>query len=58
MDRMYTKEDHEEYRRKGDEKAKKEEEANRERTEKESARRAWLAGSYRHLLPFRSHHLT
>ena len=41
--RRYTKEDHEEYRRKVDEKATKEEEARRERTEKESARRAWMA---------------
>jgi hypothetical protein len=41
--RRYTKEDHEEFRRQVDEKAKKEEEANRERTEKESARRVWLA---------------
>jgi hypothetical protein len=41
--RRYTQTDHEEYRRKVDEKAKKEEEANRERTEKDSARRAWLA---------------
>jgi hypothetical protein len=39
----YTAEMHEEYRRKVDEQAAKEEEANRERTEKESARRAWLA---------------
>jgi hypothetical protein len=43
MGEKYTKEMHEEYRRKVDEQAKKEEEANRERTEKESARRAWLA---------------
>jgi hypothetical protein len=41
--RQYTQADHEEYRRKVDEQAKKEEEANRERTAKESARRAWLA---------------
>jgi hypothetical protein len=39
----YTLEDHEAYRKEQDEKAKKEVEANRERTEKESARRAWLA---------------
>jgi hypothetical protein len=43
MGEPYTKEDFLEYRRKVDEKAKKEEEAKRERTEKESARRAWLA---------------
>ena len=43
MGKKYTKEDYEEYRRKVDEQAKKEEEANRERMEKESARRAWLA---------------
>jgi hypothetical protein len=43
MGEKYTQEMHEEYRRKVDEQAAKEEEANRERTEKESARRAWLA---------------
>ena len=39
----YTAEMHEEYRRQQDEKAAKEEQERRERTEKESARRAWLA---------------
>jgi hypothetical protein len=39
----YTLAYHEAYRKEQDEKAKKEEEANRERTEKESARRVWLA---------------
>jgi hypothetical protein len=39
----YTKEMHEAYRKEQDEKAAKEEEKRRERTEKESARRAWLA---------------
>ena len=43
MGTQYTLEAHEEYRRKVDEQAKKEEEANRERTEQESARRAWTA---------------
>jgi hypothetical protein len=43
MGEKYTREDHEECRRQVDERAKKEEEANRERTEKESARRVWLA---------------
>jgi hypothetical protein len=41
--RKYTQEDHEEYRRKVDEQAAKEEEARNERMEKESARRVWLA---------------
>jgi hypothetical protein len=39
----YTKEMHEAYRKEQDEKAAKEAEEHRERTEKESARRAWLA---------------
>ena len=39
----YTKETHEAYRKEQDEKAAKEEEKRREMTEKESARRAWLA---------------
>jgi hypothetical protein len=43
MGEMYTQEDHEEYRRKVDEQAKKEEEARREKMERETARRAWLA---------------
>jgi hypothetical protein len=43
MGEKYTAEDHLEFRRRQDEQAKKEEEANRERTEKESARRVWLA---------------
>jgi hypothetical protein len=43
MDGEYTKEMHEAYRKEQDEKAAKEEEARREQTEKESARRAWLA---------------
>jgi hypothetical protein len=43
MGEKYTQEMYEEYRRKVDEQAKKEEEANRERPEKGFARRAWLA---------------
>jgi hypothetical protein len=39
----YTTEMHEEYRRKVDENAAREAEELRERTEKETARRAWLA---------------
>jgi hypothetical protein len=39
----YTKEMYKAYRREQDEKAAKVEEARNERTEKESARRAWLA---------------
>jgi hypothetical protein len=39
----YTLEDYEAYRKEQDEKATKEAEEQRERTEKESARRAWLA---------------
>jgi hypothetical protein len=39
----YTKEDHEEYRRKVDEQATKEAEERRERAEKESARREWIS---------------
>jgi hypothetical protein len=39
----YTLEDHEAYRQQQDEKAAKEAEERCERTEKESARRAWLA---------------
>lgn len=39
----YTKAIYEQFRKEQDEKAKKKEEANRERMEKESARRAWLA---------------
>ena len=39
----YTLEDFEAYRKEQDEKATKEAEERRERTEKESARRAWLA---------------
>ena len=42
MGPKYTLEDQEEYRRKVDEKAAKEEEAPRERTEKESAKQAWM----------------
>jgi hypothetical protein len=41
--RQYTQADHEEYRRKVDEKAAKEAEERRERTEKENARRTWKA---------------
>jgi hypothetical protein len=40
---QYTKEMHEAYRKEQDEKAAKEGEERRERTEKQSARRAWLA---------------
>ena len=39
----YSLEDHEAYRQEQDEKAAREAEERRERTEKESARRAWLA---------------
>jgi hypothetical protein len=39
----YTLEDHEAYRKEQDEKAAKEAVERQERTEKESARRAWLA---------------
>lgn len=39
----YTLEDHEAYTQEQDEKAAREKEARQERTEKESARRAWLA---------------
>lgn len=39
----YTLEDHEAYRKEQDEKAAKEADERRERTEKETARRAWLA---------------
>jgi hypothetical protein len=39
----YTLEDHEAYRKEQVEKAAKEAEEHRERTEKESTRRAWLA---------------
>jgi len=39
----YTLEDHEVYRKEQDEKAAKEAEELRERTEKETARRAWLS---------------
>jgi hypothetical protein len=39
----YTLEDHEVYRKEQDEKATKEADERRERTEKETARRAWLA---------------
>jgi hypothetical protein len=39
----YTLEDHEAYRKEQDEKAAKEAEELRKRTEKQSARRAWLA---------------
>jgi hypothetical protein len=38
MGKKYTQQDHLEYRRKVDEQARKEEEANRERFEKEGAR--------------------
>ena len=41
--KKYTKEMHEEYRGQQDEQAAKEQEQRREQTEKESARRAWLA---------------
>jgi hypothetical protein len=40
---QYTADDHKDYRRRQDEKAAKEAEEQRERMEKESARRAWLA---------------
>jgi hypothetical protein len=40
--RRYTKEGHEEYRRKVDEQAAKEEEARGARIEKETARQAWI----------------
>jgi hypothetical protein len=43
MSGKYTKEMHEAYRKEQDEKAAKEEQELRERTEKVSARRAWLA---------------
>jgi hypothetical protein len=43
MSGKYTKEMHEAYRKEQDEKPRKKEDANRERMEKESARRAWLA---------------
>ena len=43
MTQTYTKEMHEEHRRQQDEQAAKEEEARKERTGKESARRAWVA---------------
>jgi len=43
MGKKYTQEDYEEYRRRQDAKAAKEEEARNARTEKESARREWLA---------------
>jgi hypothetical protein len=42
MSGTYTKEMHEAYRRNVDEQAKRKEEANRERTERESARQAWI----------------
>jgi hypothetical protein len=41
--KRYTLEDHKAYRRQEDEKAAKEADERRERTEKKSARRAWLA---------------
>jgi hypothetical protein len=41
--KRYTLEDHEAYRKEQDEKAAKEAEEQRERMEKETARRAWLA---------------
>ena len=41
--KRYSIEDHEEYRRKVDEQAAKEAEELRERMEKETARRAWMA---------------
>ena len=40
---QYTREMYEEFRQRQDEQAAKEEEERRERTEKETARRAWLA---------------
>ena len=43
MGPKYTTQMHEEYRRKVDEKADKEAEELRERIEKETTRRAWLA---------------
>ncbi len=43
MGRKYTAEMHEKYREEQDEKAAAEETARRERTEKEAARRAWVA---------------
>jgi hypothetical protein len=43
MTQKYTKEMFEEYRRQEDEKAAREKEERREKTEKESARRAWVA---------------
>ena len=42
MGERYTKEMHEEYRRKQDEKAAKQEAERREYVEKESARKAWI----------------
>ena len=42
MSITYTAEDHEEYRRKVDEKAAKEEEVRRANMEKESARQTWI----------------
>jgi hypothetical protein len=39
----YSREDYEAYRKEQDEKAAKEADERREKTEKESARRAWLA---------------
>jgi hypothetical protein len=44
---QYTREMYEEFRQRQDEQAAKEEEERRERTEKESARRAWLADGCR-----------
>jgi hypothetical protein len=41
--KRYTLEDHEAYRKEQDAKAAKEEEVSRERMEKESARRVWMA---------------
>ena len=43
MPEKYTKEMHEEFRRRQDEQAAKEAEERTERMEKESARRAWIA---------------
>ena len=43
MSERYTQEMHEAYRKEQDEKAKRELEARNERTEKEAARRAWVA---------------
>jgi hypothetical protein len=43
MDKKYTQEMHEAYRKQQDEKAAREQQEQKEKTEKESARRAWVA---------------